>query len=137
MGLDVSHGAFSGSYSAFNRFRQAICKAMGGSFPPHEEDFLSDGAGPEPASWYWGDDYSEKTHPGLFALISHSDCEGEISPSDCDAIARELEAVLPRLDVLGIGFGHIQRDGGYGAVARRFIAGCRKAVDQKRPLVFG
>ena len=35
MGLDVSHDAFHGAYSAFNRLRQFVCAATGGSFPPH------------------------------------------------------------------------------------------------------
>jgi len=35
MGLDTTHDAFHGAYSAFNRFRQIVCRAIGGSFPPH------------------------------------------------------------------------------------------------------
>jgi hypothetical protein len=46
MGLDCSHDAFHGAYSAFNSFRKFICKAIGGSFPPHEDKTL-DGD-----SWY-------------------------------------------------------------------------------------
>lgn len=35
MGLDTSHDAFHGAYSAFNRLRQEVSRARGGSFPPH------------------------------------------------------------------------------------------------------
>jgi len=41
MGLDTSHGAFNGSYMAFDLLRDAICAACGdGSYPPHSQDFM-------------------------------------------------------------------------------------------------
>lgn len=137
MGLDVSHDAFSGAYSSFNRFRQAVAKAMGGSFPPHEKDVHEDGTKLEPEMWYWGEGYTQSTHPGLSVFLGHSDCDGEIAPADCIKVASELEALLPQLDAMGIGAGHIERGGGYGAVARRFIAGCKDAAESGEPLVFG
>lgn len=52
-----------------------------------------------PISWE-----SLKPSP-LHILLSHSDCDGEISPTDCAAIADELEKLLPELtDEVG---GHI------------------------------
>lgn len=137
MGLDVSHDAFSGAYSSFNRFRQAVAKAMGGSFPPHEKDVHEDGTKLEPGMWYWGEGYTHDTHPGLSVFLMHSDCDGEISSEDCSKLANELEALLPKLDAMGIGSGHIERGGGYGAVARQFIAGCKYAAESCEPLVFG
>jgi hypothetical protein len=137
MGLDVSHDAFSGAYSSFNRFRQAVAKAMGGSFPPHETEYHEDGDNLEPDMWYWGTDYGPETHPGLSVFLSHSDCDGEISSDDCVKVANEIEALLPKLEAMGIGSGHIERDGGYGAVARKFIAGCKDAAESGEPLVFG
>jgi len=134
MGLDVSHGAFSGAYSSFNRFRQAIAKVTGGSFPPHRAD--ADGIVMDDDVWYWGDGFSESTHRGLFVLLSHSDCDGEISPEDCVKVADELESLLPQLDAIGDGSGHILRDGGYGGVARKFIAGCREAAAANESLEF-
>lgn len=136
MGLDCSHDAFSGAYSAFNRFRQAVCKAMGGSFPPHETDRHEDGDVLEPDKWYWGTGFNEETHPGLFVFLAHSDCDGEISPEDCTKVANDLETLLPKVEALGSGGGHIERDGGYGAVCRRFIAGCREAAKDNEPIVF-
>ena len=82
MGLDVSHDAFSGAYSSFNRFRQAIAKAMGGSYPPHEKETDDDGKPLDRDMWYWGSGFSRATHPGLYCLLSHSDCDGEISRED-------------------------------------------------------
>lgn len=130
MGLDCSHEAFHGAYSAFNRFRRAVSEAIGGSYPPHEDRTL------EANAWYWGPGYNEKTHPGLYIFFSHSDCDGEILPEDCVKVADELEQLLPRLDGMGADSGHIARDGGIGEVTRRFIAGCRFASSQNEPLEF-
>lgn len=137
MGLDVSHDAFCGAYSAFNRFRQAICKVMGGSFPPHDPEFvrrLEEQI--EPESSYWGDGFSPETHPGLEILISHSDCDGVISPSDCVLVAKDLSSLLPEIDKLGGGSGHISARGGYGGVTRKFIAGCESAAAAGEDLEF-
>jgi hypothetical protein len=130
MGLAISHGTFRASYSAFNRFRQAVAKAIGGSWPPHEDKSL------DPDTWYWHDSHKEGDHPGIEILMQHSDCEGEISAADAAKVADDLEAILPLLDAMGEGGGHIQGQGGYGAVARRFIAGCRAAYDANEPLEF-
>ena len=136
VGLDVSHDAFSGAYSSFNRFRQAIAKAMGGSFPPHEKETDDDGKPLNREMWYWGDGFSRETHPGLFCLLAHSDCDGEISREDCGRIVEELEPLLPALDAMGLGSGHIERGGGFGAVARRFIEGCVTAFEANESLIF-
>lgn len=37
MGLDVTHGAFSGAYSAFNNLRRFLLRSIGGSWPPHDD----------------------------------------------------------------------------------------------------
>lgn len=152
MGLDCSHGAFNGAYSSFNRLRQAVAAATGGSFPPHyvydsfgelvfdehgrvrmrtEEDGL------DPGFWYFGDGYGTETHPGLTAFLGHSDCDGSIDPDLCRVVADELEALLPL--VAGLSwpeFGHTVRGGGYVAQLRRFIAGCRAAAAAGEPLLF-
>jgi len=128
MGLDVSHGAFGAAYSAFDRFRRAICESMGGKWPESIQ--------PEGSVWYWGDGYNRQSHPGLYELLSHSDCDGEIAPNICAKLADELEALLPTLDTMGEGGGHIVRDGGFGGMARKFIAGCRHAARDGEPLEF-
>lgn len=131
MGLDTSHDAFHGAYSAFNRFRQAVAAAMGGSYPPHNDpSFDAD-------QWYWGDGFSKKTNPGLHVFFMHSDCDGYIKASDCKKIADELEALLPEIAKQGSGSGHIERDGGFEKVTKRFIAGCRLASEKKEKLTFG
>ena len=64
MGLDCSYGAFSGAYSAFNRFRKFILKAIGGSCPPHDDKSL------DSDSWYWDTDaYNEHSYLGLYEFL--------------------------------------------------------------------
>ena len=150
MGLDCSHGAFNGAYSAFNRLRQAVCFVMGGSFPPHYQynaDFsvvVSDDF-PQIAQYrtdldhaniYFGRDLENDS--GLFVFLQHSDCGGEISPEMCVRVADELEVLLPKIDMLTKSSGgHIEAQGGYGAVLRKFIKGCRRAASDHEPLLFG
>lgn len=129
MGLDCTHDAFHGAYSAFNRFRQEVALAIGGSYPPHTDKSLDDNI------WYWGDDYNQRSHPGLYEFFNHSDCDGEISPENCLLIADELEALLPRISSNNE-WGHIERDGGYKQVLRRFINGCRAAAAKNEALEF-
>ena len=130
MGLDISHDAFSGSYGSFNRLRQTVAKTMGGSFPPHDNPSL------DHDQWYVGDGVSEAAFPGLWAFLKHSDCDGEIDAKTCACLAIELHRLLPSIDNFGTGSGHIQRDGGYGGVARQLIAGCNAAYAANEPLVF-
>lgn len=148
MGLDVSHDAFSAAYSAFNRFRQEIGRACGVDFPPHYE-FEADGrlkerggrvvykAGLDNDMIYFPDEMSPENAPGLREFFIHSDCDGYISPEMCVKVADELEALIPKVEALNSpDGGHIGRDGGYVAVLKKFIAGCRKAAAANEPLEF-
>lgn len=149
MGLDCSHDAFHGAYSAFNRFRQEIARAMGGSFPPHwkynhdggleldQNGFAIYDESLDKDCWYWGDGYSKETHPGLAEFMKHSDCDGEISPDMCVKVANDLEALLPKVEALGsVAVGHIAARGGYVEVLKKFIKGCRDAAESGEPLSF-
>jgi len=158
MGLDVSHDAFHGAYSAFNRFRMAVCWAAGGSFPPHvlperlkelklEEEknpnYWDEKRDPPKAGiachnwWYVPDGVTKETHPGLYLFLSHSDCDGTLTPDECRLVASDLEKLV---DVIGqfplSDEGHIRRDGGYRAVLERFIAGCRLAAERNEVMDF-
>ncbi|RYI30558.1 hypothetical protein EVU96_09080 [Bacillus infantis] len=133
MGLDTTHNAFHGAYSAFNTFRKFICESIGGSFPPHKDKTLKDGY------WYFGEGYNTETHKGLTEFLAHEDCEGEISPEMCKVVADELESILPYVEERARtieAHGHILRDGGYVAVTKRFIEGCRLAHERNEPLEF-
>lgn len=133
MGLDVTHDAFHGAYSAFNRFRRFVLKSIGGSFPPHEDETLNR------EYWYWGEGYSSETHKGLLEFFGHSDCDGEISPEMCKVVAEELESILPNIIELvktEESGGHIFRNGGYVEVTKDFIEGCRLAYERNEMLEF-
>lgn len=132
MGLDVSHDAFHGAYSSFNRLRQFVCAATGGSFPPHSIRTDLDNN-----YFQCGEGYNTESHPGLFEFLSHSDCDGDISPTMCIKVADDLEELLPKMKKLPQeSWGHIARDGGYIMVVEQFIRGCREAAAKNEPLEF-
>lgn len=115
MGLNCSHGAFDGAYSAFHRFRGAICTAAGGVWDIN-------------GRWEISEEIYN-ANEGLVALLNHSDCDGEISPEMCIKVADDLEKLLPIINT---------NDAiGFGAMTRKFIAGCREAAKLNEPLEFG
>lgn len=128
MGLDCSHDAFHGAYSAFNRLRKEVARAVGGSFPPHENRELDDDM------WYIDDAYTAESHPGLFAFLSHSDCDGEFTPEECVQVANDLEPLIDSLP--NGGHGHIETNGGYRRSLQRFVDGCRLAASKNESLLF-
>lgn len=132
MGLDVSHDAFHGAYSAFSRFREAFIESIGG-----RNDRGNMFAG-EKSYWWFPEGMNSDTHPGIYEFMCHSDCDGEIAPDVCEKLAEEMEALLPFVekwpDNLG---GHIDTAGGFLAVTKKWIAGCRAAADEGVPLEFG
>lgn len=147
MGLDCSHDAFHGAYSAFNRLRQEVCYVTGGSFPPHwvrNEDgslkrdchqLLIYDQTLDGKMIYFGDELDDKS--GMYCFLCHSDCDGEISPEMCVKVADDLEAILPKIEALADqGGGHIQYCGGFAEVLKKFIAGCRLAAHNNEPLLF-
>jgi hypothetical protein len=133
MGLDVSHDAFHGAYSAFNRLRQVIVEDLMDGKWPGPGQWL-DGTG----SWTYATEsgYSPETHPGLWEFLCHSDFDGVIAPERCALVARDLETLLDPIEAMGIGGGHIKRDGGFRAVLQRFIDGCLRAAEAGEELRF-
>jgi hypothetical protein len=149
MGLDTSHDAWHGAYSAFSRWRCYIAKVAG--MPPLElmEGFWGHGfdracivdhdatnlarntieriesTGNLPIPWS-----ALKPDP-LHVLLHHNDCGGEISPEDCAEIADRLEELLPLMS--GDFGGHV---GDVTEKTRKFIAGCRAAAAAGEPLDF-
>lgn len=150
MGLDVSHDAFRGAYSAFNRLRQCVCKALGEehSFPPHyvylergivlqdKDGFCVCHPDKKEEFMYIPDDL-KRDKPGLYEFLVHSDCDGEISPELCVNVANDLEQLLPRVKALNWeAYGHIAAYGGYAETLQLFIDGCRSAASANEPLRF-
>lgn len=134
MGLDITHGAWHGSYGAFNRFRKAIADSAGGSYPPHSEAFTKRMSfAPDPNRWYVQDEFTRDLWPGLYELLNHSDFDGEISPEMCRHVANDLTKLRPRFESMGVGWGAA---GGYLACLDRFIEGCNAAARAAEPLEF-
>lgn len=146
MGLDTSHGAWHGAYSAFMRWRQKIAQVAG--LPPLNlmEGFFEKGNYLDPFRDYakqWPELAATfydslpirwealKSDP-LHVLLHHSDCDGEITPEDCAKIADRLQELLPLLPA-GDSGGHI---GDYRDKTQTFIDGCRAAAQANEPLDF-
>jgi hypothetical protein len=103
MGLDVSHDCWSGAYSRFYRFRNALAEAAG--LPVRERE--------ESAPSYWRDEWEDL--PGeqimdvvmgkwnrlpedpLLVLLIHSDCDGIIPAEAAPFLAGRLEQLAPSL----------------------------------------
>lgn len=156
MGLDCSHDAWHGAYSAFMRWRTEIAKAAG--LPPLElmEGFYSPlpvvpSDSTRPPTFYLGfhqedlvlscfrrlDDalpirWGCLKPSALHELLYHSDCDGKINPSRCGPIADALEKLLPKLN--GDYGGHV---GDIRAKTETFIKGLRAAAKAKQSLRFG
>ena len=154
MGLDVSHDAWHGAYSAFSRWREKIADLVGIPLPLMEGFYQAPGGdswdklveGKDPSNygfWPFGS-YYNNTHKSLpvkwaslkpdpiHVLLDHSDCDGEISPTDAAKIADRLEEIftmLPNVEDTG----HI---GNWKDTTRRFIDGCRLAAKANEPLEF-
>lgn len=112
MDIDCSYGAFAGSYDDFQRFRIAIAMTF-------EKTYNIDYFKPE-------------GNPGLTAFLSLNDLDSGLDPETCALIAQEMEALLPKLDEMDIGFEPMS----FGERARQFIAGCREAAKSGKPLLF-
>jgi hypothetical protein len=145
MGLDISHDTWHGAYSAFMTWRAAIAKAAGlpalmlmegyyektqwqmhtNALPNYatpkcavEEDWL-------PICW------EPFMNDPLYILLSHSDCDGEITYGNAGKIADRLEGLLPKLE--GDYGGHV---GDIKEKTNQFIKGCRAAHKAKQKLNF-
>ena len=137
MGLEISHGAWQGAYSAFNRLRQAICKAAGGHFPPHPKGATLPNGEPMLPDYYYLDDEYEAAHPGLSAFLRSNDCGGvEFPPEVAAKIADDLELLLPALSEAGKDNEYLERRGGYHGATKRYIEGRREAAAKGEPLVY-
>jgi hypothetical protein len=151
MGLDCSHGAWHGAYSAFGRWREKIAEVAG--LPPLDlmEGFYSPLKGKsgygvptlycgphEPTDSLlrldsllpikWESLKKDKLH----ILLNHSDCDGDIHWKHCGAIADRLEELLPLLPDEQAG-GHI---GYWKEKTQTFIDGLRRAAAAKENLEF-
>lgn len=141
MGLDVSHNCWSGSYIAFNRWREEIAKAAGiplGIMEGHYEGENIQSMLGKPPQWM-----AEILDKRLFnflpvkwevlkpdpihVLLNHSDCDGVIEIADQIPLAERLEAMAALLP-----------DSPFDmrASANRFAAGLRLAASNSETIEF-
>lgn len=141
MGLDTSHNAWHGPYSAFTRFRTAVARAAGLKVEPikYENGMTFDTAdipwediaarNPQYLEGIWREPPTDPLH----VLIAHSDCDGVILPEHAGPLADRLEGLLPALEaaeaISDMPWSHAEK-------ARQFIAGLRLAVAQNEPVDF-
>lgn len=153
MGLDTSHGAWNGPYSAFMTWRTKIAEVAG--FPPLElmEGYYSEEGMGNPFTlldyrYPKGDELPMyqlriirqrlpikwnlfEGHP-LVTLLIHSDCDGEIEWQDCKPIADELTKLLNKFPEEPAG-GRIRN---WKQQTQTFIDGLLKAYEAKENLDF-
>ncbi len=133
MGLDTSHDAWHGAYSAFSRWRHELAKVAGYQVARIEgqihETTLID-CGHIVDKNYYGE-WDEAPDDPLIMLIAHSDCEGVIHPQHATLLADRLTELLPLLT--GDGGGHI---GSYREKTEQFIKGLRLAVERGEDVDF-
>ncbi len=136
MGLDCSHDAWEGSYSAFTRWRHKIAEVAGYAIWPVKDDnrltmdtIIIDW-GHVPAGAVMGEWENTPDDP-LIVLFTHSDCDGVIHPAQGGPLADRLEEILPEVE--GDGGGHI---GSYREKTKAFIEGLREAAIAGEPLEF-
>jgi hypothetical protein len=158
MGLDCSHDAWHGAYSAFHTWRKKLAEVAG--LPPLElmEGFyvpLKDPSCGVPTLYHGRGTFEPMFGAGtphyfaslddrlpiswdclkpspLHELFYHSDCDGEIAAENCAAIADELEKLIPLLPVEDAP-GHI---GNWKLKTQKFVDGLRAAAAAGESLVF-
>lgn len=149
MGLRCSHDAFYGGYGDFNRFRQAVCRTIDGSYPPHykygeDGKVLTKSGSKLPLfdetkdvnRFYIPSDLSRELYPGLWEFLTHKDDKGSIKPSMCKKVANDLETlVLPNIEKYEIIL-YSDREVSCKNMLIKFIKGCREAHKEKRSLLF-
>lgn len=85
MGLGFSHGDAGWSYSGFHRFRRRLAMAALGIDLDKMRGFVALGEG---RSW------TKLNDDPITLLLNHSDCDGELSPSECHLIAPRLREIV-------------------------------------------
>jgi len=102
MGLYIKD-TWTGSYSSFNAFREALADAAG-------LGWLGQRAG------FGGDEPFDPNHP-LTALLNHSDCDGVIPLQQLSALQQCLQSLTPKLPAP------------WAAWAAQFADGCQAHID--------
>lgn len=131
MGLDTTHDAWSGPYSSFMEWRIWLAKKIGINLLDMEgfsdRDYTNPNRKRGTVKW-------ETVEDDLKYLLNHSDCDGHLTPAQCNKIAVRLKAIISEMD------GDFEDEWNYEArmynAAVRFRKGCMKAYKNKEKLKF-
>lgn len=91
MPLAFTHGRAAWSYAGFYTFRRRLLLQVAGVDLSTMEGFAHQAGVPARNAKRWSD--LPAAEP-LLALINHSDCNGDLSPEQCAAIAPRLRTVI-------------------------------------------
>lgn len=119
MGLDTTHGCWSGPYSSFNRFRYSLGQQIGINL----DDYLGYGGG--------GTKDLEDIKHNIMPLLNHSDCEGRLTVKEARKIAKGLQEILDNFNE------DIPADHYFKNKIETFRDGCLFAVSKKEMIHFG
>lgn len=154
MGLDTTHGCWSGPYSSFSRWREAVQVAAGWHLEERNDAGFHFRSARE-VNW---DAVTEDNIEGnwdpipedpLVVLAAHSDCDGELPVPVLIPLAERLEELAARMGATDgqkpddwlTAYGHASRparadyDGERNATLR-FAAGLREAAAANEPVEF-
>lgn len=140
MGLDCTHDAWHGAYSAFDRFRKMLWDASGGELGYYERSEGINEHGPAcwaqewPESCFEGE-WAEYPEDPLLVLMIHSDCGGAIKHDITLRLAERLEELAPLLPAYGAG--HLSPPNHPRERAFQFARGLREAHAEGEDLRFG
>jgi len=128
MGLSISHNAYSGSHSSFGAWRASIAKAAG--FPELAEMEYYKLTGGIP--WSSLDD-------PLVDLMIHSDCEGNLKPTQLKGIVERLESLAENIAKQQPGLsdpGNVHYNLSNSYITKKFIDGAKVAVTKNQLMKF-
>lgn len=116
MGLDTTHNCFHGAYSSFHRFRKTIGLQIG-----IELDKMEGFGGETP----W-----DKVSPDLYPLLSHSDCDGKLTVSECKKVYRGLNELVSNFNP------ELPHDSDFLQRVDQFKEGLMDAINKKQQVKF-
>lgn len=112
MGLDTTHGCWNGPYSSFGTFREELAAQIGENLKAFEG--------------FGGDKSFDKLDHPVKPLLDHSDCDGELSPAECESIVEGLNQIIAGFKECKF----LQKESGEYFIERceRFRNGCLTAI---------
>ena len=155
MGLDTTHGCWSGPYSAFGRFREHLQDAAGWPMSEVKDEYGISWRETTRIDW---SQITEENISGIWdtmpedplvVLIAHSDCDGIIPADACGPLADRIEELIPKLGATEkVDPEWLARAGmseappravydGEQEAAKRFVAGLRLAAAAGEAVEFG